>query len=228
MIDRPQEGRSKLPRKRKSMRKIQEILRLHFEQKLGQRQIARSANLSQSTVHGYLARMNAAGLRWPLDPEWDEDRLQQALFPPGQTAEKVPLRVQPDFVHVRQQLEQHRDLTVELWEEFLERRVKTENEPSQACGYWILTLGGSYLRIIIIRLLQRAHAPERQSLSNQSQPSKILLSPTPASTCSQSPKTSRSGFYHPSDKLESKCRVLPCRTPATESAWKLRGYPGSR
>jgi hypothetical protein len=39
MIDRPQEGRSKLPRKRKSMRKIQEILRLHFEQKLGQRQI---------------------------------------------------------------------------------------------------------------------------------------------------------------------------------------------
>lgn len=101
------------------MRKIQEILRLHFEQKLGQRQIARSANVSQSTVHQYLARMKAAGLRWPLDKEWDEDRLQQALFPPGQTAEKAPLRVQSDFVHVRQQLEQHRDLTVELlWEEY--------------------------------------------------------------------------------------------------------------
>ena len=56
------------------MRKIHEILRLHFEQKLGQRQIARSANVSQSTVHEYLARMNAAGLRWPLNEEWDEDR----------------------------------------------------------------------------------------------------------------------------------------------------------
>ena len=66
------------------MRKIHEILRLHFEQKLGQRQIARSANVSQSTVHDYLARMNAAGLRWPLGEEWDEDRLEQALFPPGQ------------------------------------------------------------------------------------------------------------------------------------------------
>jgi len=50
------------------MRKIQEILRLHFEQKLGQRQIARSANVSQSTVHEYLARMNAAGLRLPHAP----------------------------------------------------------------------------------------------------------------------------------------------------------------
>ena len=104
------------------MRKIHEILRLHFEQKLGQRQIARSANVSQSTVHDYLARMNATGLRWPLGEEWDEDRLEQALFPPGQTAAKVALRVQPDFVHVRQQLEQHRDLTVELlWEEYREQ-----------------------------------------------------------------------------------------------------------
>jgi transposase len=104
------------------MRKIHEILRLHFEQKLGQRQIARSANVSQSTVHEYLARMNAAGLRWPLDQEWDEDRLEEALFPPGQAVAKVPLRAQPDFVHIRQQLEQHRDLTVELlWEEYREQ-----------------------------------------------------------------------------------------------------------
>ena len=46
-----------MPGKRKSMRKITEILRLHFEQRLGQRQIARSVNTSQSTVHEYLARM---------------------------------------------------------------------------------------------------------------------------------------------------------------------------
>src|SRR5260370_37653089 len=104
------------------MRKIQEILRLHFEQKLGQRQIARSANVSQSTVHEYLARMNAAGLRWPLDQQWDEDRLEQALFPPGQTAAKGAPRVQPGFIHVHQQPQQHRDLTVQLlWEEYREQ-----------------------------------------------------------------------------------------------------------
>ena len=42
------------------MRKIQEILRLHFEQKLGQRQIKRCANVSQSSVHEYLARMKSS------------------------------------------------------------------------------------------------------------------------------------------------------------------------
>jgi DNA-binding transcriptional regulator LsrR (DeoR family) len=42
------------------MRKIQEVLRPHFEQTLGQRQIARSANVSQGTVHEYLTGMNAA------------------------------------------------------------------------------------------------------------------------------------------------------------------------
>jgi transposase len=104
------------------MRKIKEILRLHFEQKLGQRQIARSVNISQSTVHDYLARTKAAGLCWPLGKEWDEERLEQALFPPDQTMLKVPQRTQPDFKHICRQLAEHRDLTLELlWQEYREQ-----------------------------------------------------------------------------------------------------------
>ena len=104
------------------MRKIKEILRLHFEQKLGQRQIARSVNTSQSTVHEYLARMKAAGLQWPLGEDWGEQRLEEALFPPGQAPSKIPQRAQPDCNRIRQQLEQHRDLTLELlWEEYREQ-----------------------------------------------------------------------------------------------------------
>ncbi len=104
------------------MRKIKEILRLHFEQKLGQRQIARSINTSQSTVHDYLARMKAAGLAWPLDPDWDEQRIEQALFPPEPSPARPPKRALPDFRQVREQLEKHRDLTIELvWEEYREQ-----------------------------------------------------------------------------------------------------------
>lgn len=104
------------------MRKIKEILRLHFEQKLGQRQIARSINTSQSTVHDYLARMKAAGLNWPLDAEWSEERIEEALFPPGETPAKPPKRTPPDFAHIREQMEKHRDLTLELlWEEYREQ-----------------------------------------------------------------------------------------------------------
>ncbi len=104
------------------MRKIKEILRLHFEQKLGQRQIARSVNTSQSTVHDYLARMKAAGLAWPLDPDWDEQRIEQALFAPEQSPARPPKRTRPDFAQVREQLEKHRDLTIELvWAEYREQ-----------------------------------------------------------------------------------------------------------
>jgi len=101
------------------MRKIKEILRLHFEQKLGQRQIARSANMSQSTVHDYLARFQAAGLGWPLPEELDEDGLENALFPAGAASSRPPRQPLPDFAHIRQELEQHRDLTLQLlWEEY--------------------------------------------------------------------------------------------------------------
>src|SRR6202035_2455985 len=62
------------------MRKTHEVLRLHFDLKLKQRQIARSANLSQSTVHEYLRRFRAAGLSWPLPEQMSEAELEAALF----------------------------------------------------------------------------------------------------------------------------------------------------
>ena len=103
------------------MRKITEILRLHYEQKLGQRQIARGASVSQSTVHEYLARAKAAGIEWPLPNDWDEQRLVAALFPSvaSEKDKRATKRPAPDFAHIRQQLEQHRELTIELlWEEY--------------------------------------------------------------------------------------------------------------
>ena len=48
------------------MRKIHDVLRLHLELKLPQRQIARSIQLSQSTVSEYLTRFQQSGLAWPL------------------------------------------------------------------------------------------------------------------------------------------------------------------
>jgi len=48
------------------MRKIKEVLRLRFELRLGQRQIARSCGIGLSTVHEYLERATVAGIGWPL------------------------------------------------------------------------------------------------------------------------------------------------------------------
>jgi len=84
-----------VPAERVSMRKTHEVLRLHFDLKLKQRQIARSANLSQSTVHEYLRRFRAAGLSWPLPEQMSEAELEAALFsvdakPPRAPAPNLP------------------------------------------------------------------------------------------------------------------------------------------
>ena len=53
------------------MRKLKEVLRLH-SLGLSQHQIARSCSISQSTVHEYVSAAQAAGVKWPLPEDWDD------------------------------------------------------------------------------------------------------------------------------------------------------------
>jgi transposase len=110
-----------VPGKRVSMRKTREILRLYFDLKLGQRQIARSANVSQSTVHDYLARFGGSGLSWPLSAEMSEPELEAALFPAGPSQGRKPVgpRPLPDFAQLDEELRRHKHATRQLlWEEY--------------------------------------------------------------------------------------------------------------
>ena len=61
------------------MRKLKEVLRLH-SLGLKQQQIARSCLIAQSTVHKYLKAATAADVSWPLPPDWDERRVEGAVF----------------------------------------------------------------------------------------------------------------------------------------------------
>ena len=101
------------------MRKFIEVIRLRFELGLGQRAIARACSISQSTVHDYLNRAATAGVVWPLGEEWDEQRVEQALFGERQVVKRLPEQVLPDFPALHSQLQQHRHLTLQLaWEEY--------------------------------------------------------------------------------------------------------------
>jgi len=111
------------------MRKIKDVLRLRYELGLGQRQIARSCAIAQATVADYLKRAEAAGIGWPPPPDWDEARLERAVF--GAPAPQPPKtgKALPDMAAVREQLQRHRDLTLQLiWEEY------RQNNPD-GCGY---------------------------------------------------------------------------------------------
>jgi transposase len=104
------------------MRKIHEVLRLHFDNHLGQRQIARSAAVSQSTVHEYLARFAASGLSWPLPEDVGAQQLEQQLFPAAEACgQKAPTLTYPppDWPQIERELHSHKYMTLQLvWEEY--------------------------------------------------------------------------------------------------------------
>ncbi len=102
------------------MRKIKEILRLHYDLGLRQDQIARSCQIGQATVHRYLERFAASGVGWPLSADWDNVRLEQLLFAHRGGRPTGPMnRPAPDFVTLQDELRRHPHLTLQLlWEEY--------------------------------------------------------------------------------------------------------------
>lgn len=99
-----------------TMRKLKELLRLHFDAGLSGRAIARSLNLSRSTVQDYLARFEAAKLNWPLDEALDEAGLERKLFPKAGIGRKVDHH--PDWGHIHQELKRKSVSLVLLWTEY--------------------------------------------------------------------------------------------------------------
>ena len=67
---------------RLSMRKIEEVLRLHHECGRSNRAIAEAVRASPTTVGAYLRRAQLAGLAWPPPDGMSEAALEAALFPP--------------------------------------------------------------------------------------------------------------------------------------------------
>ena len=102
------------------MRKINEVLRLKWANGLSNRAIARSCGIAHSTVSEYVKRAAAAGLKWPLPEELDEESLYVRLFPGDQRA--TPQRIQslPNWGQVREELKK-RNVTLRLlWVEYRE------------------------------------------------------------------------------------------------------------
>jgi transposase len=93
---------------RLSMRKLREVLRLHFENNLSGRAIARSVGASCSTVSGYT---------WPLpDALADDLALTQLLFPDENRPRAS--RPDPDWAWVHLELKKRHVTKSLLWEEY--------------------------------------------------------------------------------------------------------------
>lgn len=97
-----------------SMRKIKDVLRLNYEC-VGNREIGRRLHISAGSVSNYLTRAKAAGLIWPLNDEWSEDKIYNVLFPVENKKTAHPL---PDFSKVHKELKRKGVTLMLLWYEY--------------------------------------------------------------------------------------------------------------
>lgn len=99
------------------MPKVREILRLHSQQGLSGRAIARSLSISPSTVSSVLARAQAAGLSWPLPSEFDDEALLESRLFPSQAGRPAKPK-EPNWVEIHKEL-RRKGVTLQLlWVEY--------------------------------------------------------------------------------------------------------------
>jgi transposase len=108
-----------MAKERLSMRKIKEVLRLHFEHQQSARQIAHSCDIARSTVKEYLHRAEQAKVIWPLSGEMDDATLENRLFPPAPLISSEKRQMPPmEYLH---QERKRKGVTLQLlWHEYKE------------------------------------------------------------------------------------------------------------
>lgn len=111
--------------RRLPMRKIKEVLRLKFKCGLSEREIARSCQISRTTVTDYLRRVTTSGLNWPDVAALGEVQLVERLFPVIPPTERLGSiqRPAPDCEYIYDQLRTYRKINLtltQLWLEYKE------------------------------------------------------------------------------------------------------------
>lgn len=102
-----------------SMRKIREIMRLHFEVGLSANSIATSCNCARSVVQECLRKVKAAKLSWAQASAMDDTALETLLYPGPGKYPRAPIAPDWDYIHREKR---KKGVTLELlWHEYQEQ-----------------------------------------------------------------------------------------------------------
>jgi hypothetical protein len=107
-----------MPAKGTSMRKLTQIIRLHFDAKLSMRPIAKSLSLSVGVVNKYIKLAQDKNLSWPLPDGMDEKALAEFLKSGTSSFKQSIKATSIDFSKIHRELSQ-KGMTLQLlWEEY--------------------------------------------------------------------------------------------------------------
>jgi len=125
------------------MRKIKEVLRLKYDCGLSAREIARSCQVSRSTVADYLMRARAAGISWPEASGLTDTLIDERLFPTPPVPSSVK-RPEPDYEYIYNELRKYRKFNLTLIQVWLEYKEEHPDgyQYSQFCEHYRRWKGG--------------------------------------------------------------------------------------
>lgn len=106
------------------MRQIRELLRLHYEDGLSQRLIARAQGVVRSTVERVLKRFAESGLTWPPDPALTDAELERRLYHGPMHKGSAKACVRPNYAEVVQQLSRKGVTRRLLWSEYRDQHAE--------------------------------------------------------------------------------------------------------
>jgi transposase len=124
-----------MSKKRLSVKKTKEILRLKLTEKRTNREVAASVGCSPSKVHNCLARFEASGLSWPLPPEMDDEALEAKLYYSGPAFPKSR-REEPEWGYVHKELRRKGVTLYLLWEEYRQTHPEDGYQYSRFCDLY--------------------------------------------------------------------------------------------
>jgi transposase len=131
------------------MRKIREVLRLHFELGCTHRQIATACSVSPATVSDYLTRALRAGLGWQQAQPLSEAEVEAKLFVHiGRSEPEVRSAV--DFPWVHRELRRHGVTLQLLWSEYrlaAQQGARRPYQYSQFCDQYTTWRGQQLLPV---------------------------------------------------------------------------------
>jgi transposase len=108
-----------MPMEKVCMKKIKEILRLHYEQHRSQREISRSIGISLGSVSHYLKRALDSQIGWPLPEGLSDQELYKKLYPKALKATpESRLKGELDFNKIHQELKRKGVTLLLLWYEY--------------------------------------------------------------------------------------------------------------
>jgi len=109
-------------RKRTAMRKVREILRLHYESRLSNQQIADALRISKTSVFNILGRYRESGMNWPVLEDLADAGLEARIY--RRETLKKKAEILPDFEYIEEELARPHMTLELLWNEYAQNNPK--------------------------------------------------------------------------------------------------------